>query len=346
MAIFDPLHVPAAYGYLEYLGEFDGRLHAAGWLLQLDGPFDTLVAVPRGTRQMLPVLVKDHPYLQAACPHIPNALHGGFLAVVPMGHLGPRDTLEFDVIGGRHDVPMGRMTIGYHRAPPQPFPPDAVMLRATGCATHAFWRATGIKACNDFRRALVPHLDLDAVARLLEWGCGAGRLTKHLIDRFPQARVHGADIDGEAVAWAAANLAGEFVQCRHEPPLPYASGHFDLVVALSVFTHLTAPYQQQWLRELHRVLRPGGVLLATAHGEFAARWHFPTADACAAVLTQGFSADLRDDNLGAVASGDYYRATFQTRAYTEQAWGREFTVVDYVEAGLNNLQDIVVLRRQ
>ncbi len=43
-------------------------------------------------------------------------------------------------------------------------------------------------------------------------------------------------------------------------------GSFDLIWAVSVFTHLAETWSA-WLLELHRVLKPGGILLATFMGE-------------------------------------------------------------------------------
>jgi SAM-dependent methyltransferase len=166
-----------------------------------------------------------------------------------------------------------------------------------------------------------------------------------LIDRFHWARVHGTDIDAEAVAWAAANLGGEFVPCAKDPPLPYAASSFDTIMSLSVFTHLTRAYQAEWLQELRRILKPGGILLATTHGEFAGRWLFPDPKRFKDVFASGFHDATPDDNLGNVASSEYYRSTFQSRQYTEREWGKHMDVIDFVEGGINNFQDIWVLRR-
>jgi len=52
-----------------------------------------------------------------------------------------------------------------------------------------------------------------------------------------------------------------------EPPLAFADATFDLVYAISVFTHLPETLQWPWIVELHRVIEPGGVLLLTLSGE-------------------------------------------------------------------------------
>ena len=47
--------------------------------------------------------------------------------------------------------------------------------------------------------------------------------------------------------------------------MPDAS--FDAVYNFSVLTHLSETVQLQWVREMHRVLRPGGLLICTTHGK-------------------------------------------------------------------------------
>ena len=51
------------------------------------------------------------------------------------------------------------------------------------------------------------------------------------------------------------------------PPLPFADGAFDLVIVISVFTHLPRDSQDAWLAELERVTGPGTVVIATVHGD-------------------------------------------------------------------------------
>ena len=80
--------------------------------------------------------------------------------------------------------------------------------------------------------------------------------------------IHGCDYNPSLVGWCNANL--EFAEVRANrlsPPLPYPNEHFDLLYALSIFTHLTTELAERWLAEMHRVIRPGGMLWFTTHGE-------------------------------------------------------------------------------
>ena len=91
--------------------------------------------------------------------------------------------------------------------------------------------------------------------------------------------MHGCDIDGDSVAWCRESLpTGHFEHASPEPPTPYEDRFFDLVIGCSVFTHLTEPMQEAWLAELRRVLAPGGLLVVSVHGDFAASLHFQGAD--------------------------------------------------------------------
>lgn len=100
--------------------------------------------------------------------------------------------------------------------------------------------------------------------RVLDFGCGAGRVLRHFPSRLPDAEIWGCDIDRRSVEWLEDNLVPPLhVFLNGEaPPLPQPSGYFDLIVAGSVFTHLVEEWSP-WLLELRRVLSKDGLLVAT-----------------------------------------------------------------------------------
>jgi SAM-dependent methyltransferase len=103
--------------------------------------------------------------------------------------------------------------------------------------------------------------------RLLDFGCGAGRTLRHFLDEAESAEIWGCDIDAESIEWLEANLCPPLHVFRNEPQpgLAFPDGHFDLIWALSVFTHLVDDWAA-WLLELHRVLTEDGILIATTLG--------------------------------------------------------------------------------
>ncbi|MGD0748751.1 MAG: class I SAM-dependent methyltransferase [Acidimicrobiales bacterium] len=104
--------------------------------------------------------------------------------------------------------------------------------------------------------------------RVLDFGCGAGRVVRHLRDIGAPVQVWGCDIDPACIAWNTENLGPSISFFVNDlvPPLPFESDTFDLVYSLSVFTHIDRHWAS-WLLELHRVLAPGGILVATIMSE-------------------------------------------------------------------------------
>jgi SAM-dependent methyltransferase len=104
--------------------------------------------------------------------------------------------------------------------------------------------------------------------RVLDFGCGTGRVLRHFADLAPGTELVGCDIHWPSVEWATRHLAPGFRFLANDPlpPLPEPDGSFDLVYGMSVFTHLTDSWSR-WLLELRRVLRPGGVAILTFLGE-------------------------------------------------------------------------------
>ncbi|HYA09542.1 MAG TPA: class I SAM-dependent methyltransferase [Gaiellaceae bacterium] len=216
-----------------------------------------------------------------------------------------------------------------------PLPPRGLMVRVAGTADGDWFVRSG-RAAYDAIAAHVPIGELDSV---LDFGCGCGRVTRYW-DGFA-GRVAGSDLDGPAVAWCRANLGfARFEQNRLEPPLAFESESFDLVYALSVFTHLTGELQLAWRDELRRVLRPGSFLLVTTHG----RSYLPKLDdeerarfeRGELVVRWG---DLPGTNLcSAYHPEPYLRETF--------AQGFDLVVLEPEGAKGNPTQDLVLLRRR
>ena len=104
-------------------------------------------------------------------------------------------------------------------------------------------------------------------SRALDFGCSSGRVVRVLAAAYPDTEWHGCDPNEAAVAWARENLhCITFEVSPTEPPLRYPGEHFDLVIAISIWSHLSEKAAVAWLNEMARVVGRGGYLLLTGHG--------------------------------------------------------------------------------
>lgn len=123
------------------------------------------------------------------------------------------------------------------------------------------------KFCADYVRSVVPRQRLEPGSRILDFGCGAGRTLRHFALERPHADLYGCDIDGDSIEWLRTNAARDItaVQNAEEPPTPFSDGYFDVIYAMSVFTHIGQTWAR-WLTELHRVAKPDAWIVATFLG--------------------------------------------------------------------------------
>jgi SAM-dependent methyltransferase len=151
-----------------------------------------------------------------------------------------------------------------------PIPPARLRVLVSGAHDAGDFLRAGRLHADFLQRLVEPHAAFGEMGALLDFGCGCGRIVRHWKDLGPA--LHGSDVNPALAGWCADNLP--FVRAQvngAQPPLSYAAGSFDLVLARSVFTHLPEPAQQAWLDELRRILKPGGHLLFSVHGEHFAR---------------------------------------------------------------------------
>ncbi len=112
------------------------------------------------------------------------------------------------------------------------------------------------------------RFSLDPGRRILDFGCGAGRMIRQLEPFSAVCEIWGADIDAGCIYWCKQHLEPpfHFLTTSTLPHLPFTDGYFDFIYAGSVFTHID-DLADSWLLELRRLLSPEGRLYITIHDE-------------------------------------------------------------------------------
>jgi SAM-dependent methyltransferase len=178
-----------------------------------------------------------------------------------------------------------------------PLPPDELMIAVSGHARHADFERSRLAGPEQLLADLLAAgVDLSRIKDALDFGCGCGRFLAGWLIRGIGFRAHGCDYNPLLVQWCNENLPGiEVKENALGEPLPYASNSFDLVYLLSVFTHLDLPEQKRLAGEFRRLLKPGGYLYVTFHGEhFHPRMFREDPTAEAALRTDGFAIGGRE----------------------------------------------------
>jgi SAM-dependent methyltransferase len=171
---------------------------------------------------------------------------------------------------------------------------------------------------------------------ILDFGCGCGRVIRHWASVESPA-IHGADCNEALIRWCREHLAfARFSVNDPTPPLAYADKAFDFVYAVSVFTHLSEELQLSWINDLRRVLRPGGCLLVTTHGER----YLGTLDKRERERFLSGSLVVRYDD----ASGTNLCSAYHPAPYVERTLGRGFHLASFMPGRTSGLmQDTYLL---
>jgi ubiquinone/menaquinone biosynthesis C-methylase UbiE len=137
---------------------------------------------------------------------------------------------------------------------------------------HTSWRSydeSGLEHAIFFSELILKYNPSPSL-HVLDWGCGPGRLIRHmprlLANRYP--KIYGTDYNTKTISWCRSVLKDIiFEQNQLVPPLVFQSNFFNAIYGLSVLTHLSEATHFAWIDELNRILKPGGILIITTHGD-------------------------------------------------------------------------------
>ncbi len=219
-----------------------------------------------------------------------------------------------------------------------------------GDSDHAFYWLFGL---DDYRK-LIGAVDERGVdhGRSLDIGCATGRICRNLLVQSDFREVHGCDFKRMHVTWCKTYLPAEFRVFLNTtlPHLPYPDGHFDVVTAFSVLTHIDA-LEDAWLLELARIVRPGGLLYLTVQDETS--WaHMPKLlEDRLRTTPEGLTTDFEARPMPAEhlvfsdARLSHYGCTvFHSTGYIRRFWGNYFEIEEILPLRHNH-QSVVIGRR-
>jgi SAM-dependent methyltransferase len=242
------------------------------------------------------------------------------------------------------------------------YPPEEVQCRFAGASGDDTMRDAF--AIHQLVKSLAAQHLGRPLESVLEFGCGWGRIVRLFVRDVAPDRLWGIDCLPAAIEICkTTNPHATFRLVDPFPPTTIADGTFDLVYAYSVFSHLSEAAHLAWLGEFNRILKPGGLLVATTRGrEFILQ--------CAEARAKGEQRDWAmgtvlsfqdtDDALARYDRGEYvyeplgggdvldasfYGETCIPERYVRDRWSPLFEFVGYLDDRRLCQQNVAVARK-
>lgn len=226
-------------------------------------------------------------------------------------------------------------------------PPPLLRHRVHGKLDLKSFMSIGKQCSEDITANLgLAGADIQSMENILDFGCGCGRVLQWLSKQNKQAHYDGVDIDEAAINWCNNNiLSADFFNNEFLPPLPFDDDKFDLVYAVSVFSHIDEEAHLLWLKEIQRIVRPGGYFVVSYHGRHSQE--ILTLKEKNTIEEHGFLFKVEScGKFKLDGLPDSYQSAFISQKYIEDHWSSYFDIKKVVAKGMNGYQDIVVMQKR
>jgi len=203
------------------------------------------------------------------------------------------------------------------------------------------------------KRASATHgRPLEANSQVLDFGCGWGRIARFFLREIPLENLYGVDVVPKLIEVCRDTFNSEnFTAISQTGTLPFSDATFDIAFANSVFSHLDEALNLSWMREIHRVLQPGGLAMLTI---IDPKKFVIMADGAKDWMDK-IGVDVKQTQKDIEAAGFYWHTTQRkgeltgyglaviTPDWIAKNWGEEFEVLETIE---DYHQMILVLKKR
>ena len=202
-------------------------------------------------------------------------------------------------------------------------------------------------------------------SRILDFGSGWGRIIRFFLKDVAAENLYGIDVDSEMTDLCINTVRhGNYSAIKPLPPLEFSEGCFDIVYAYSVFSHLAEPVQIKWVEEFSRILKPGGILVATTQARSfielcrtlrnqsntSNNWHHALAHSF--VDTEAALADYDSGKFLYSATGgggprdaSFYGEAVIPQKYVEREWTKYLDFCDFTYDPAIIPQSLIVMQK-
>ncbi len=178
-------------------------------------------------------------------------------------------------------------------------------------------------------------------ARILDFGCGWGRIIRYFIKDLQPSYLWGCDPVPEMITLCKSqNKWANFELINPDPPSSFQDNTFDMIYSFSVFSHLSEDFHFKVLEEIKRILKPGGIYMTTTRNRnFISECKaFSDPVNSMSLYDSGFYChhNYKDEKW------PYWGESAISKQYVLNNWTPNFTVLDYID---NKIQNLIILQK-